>query len=107
MPDVDPKALFATFQKLLDLQARMAERRAERDRWAYEARAREQEHQQQLNQLKREFVDTLNELRKQLGLPDFATAVQDVARTVADMDIGKLFGDMFGDFFKTSSPTSA
>ena len=106
MPDIDRQALFATFQKLLELQARIARNQTERDRWVYDARAREQQHQQLIEQLKREFAAALHELRKQLGLPDIATTLQDAIKSVGDLDVHKLFGDLFGDFFKTSPPST-
>jgi hypothetical protein len=109
MTDVDKKALFDAIEKLLRLQAKEYEQRIAAERWRVEMRMREMQNAQETERLRREIVEVLGAIRKQLGLPDLSTfthSVDDVVKNVED--VFGAFGELFKDFFtpENRSPSS-
>lgn len=106
MTDTDKRALFVSIEKLLKLQARDYEQRIAEERWRVELRAREMESARERERLRRDILDTLSEIRKQLGLPDLSPPPPSEAAPGSEEPLGPLFGafnELFKDFFETRS----
>jgi len=101
MPDVDVKTLFGSIEKLLRLQGEAHKRQADAERVRMEMRVRETEHARMVDQSQREIAATLNDIRKQLGLPDLSTpsSNESSSKFSSVEDVFNTFGDLFKDFF--------